>query len=340
MGIMLSMGILSGCESSKNTSEVLNIYNIGDYIDPELIDKFTDETGIEVVYESYDTNEAMYQKIKSESSNFDIIFPSDYMVEKMAKENMLEEIDYNNIPNYVNINEDFKNASYDKDNKYSVPYLWGTIGIMYNKNMVNDNVDSWDILWNNKYEGNIMMLDSIKDSMGISLKRLGYSMNSTNEKEINEAKQELINQKPLVLAYANDESMDRLIGEDVAMGIAYSGDAVIMMEQNENLRYAIPKEGTNKWVDTMCIPKGAENKKEAETFINFLLEPENAKQNVDYIGYATPNKAAFEILDEDQKNNEVMYPSKELIEKSEVFKDMDENTLKLYNDAWVEIKTN
>lgn len=340
MGIMLSMGILSGCESSKNTSEVLNIYNIGDYIDPDLIDKFTDETGIEVVYESYDTNEAMYQKIKSESSNFDIIFPSDYMVEKMAKENMLEEIDYNNIPNYVNINEDFKNASYDKDNKYSVPYLWGTIGIMYNKNMVNDNVDSWDILWNNKYEGNIMMLDSIKDSMGISLKRLGYSMNSTNEKEINEAKQELINQKPLVLAYANDESMDRLIGEDVAMGIAYSGDAVIMMEQNENLRYAIPKEGTNKWVDTMCIPKGAENKKEAETFINFLLEPENAKQNVDYIGYATPNKAAFEILDEDQKNNEVMYPSKELIEKSEVFKDMDENTLKLYNDAWVEIKTN
>lgn len=340
MGIMLSMGILSGCESSKNTSEVLNIYNIGDYIDPDLIDKFTDKTGIEVVYESYDTNEAMYQKIKSESSNFDIIFPSDYMVEKMAKENMLEEIDYNNIPNYVNINEDFKNASYDKDNKYSVPYLWGTIGIMYNKNMVNDNVDSWDILWNNKYEGNIMMLDSIKDSMGISLKRLGYSMNSTNEKEINEAKQELINQKPLVLAYANDESMDRLIGEDVAMGIAYSGDAVIMMEQNENLRYAIPKEGTNKWVDTMCIPKGAENKKEAETFINFLLEPENAKQNVDYIGYATPNKAAFEILDEDQKNNEVMYPSKELIEKSEVFKDMDENTLKLYNDAWVEIKTN
>lgn len=340
MGIMLSMGILSGCESSKNTSEVLNIYNIGDYIDPDLIDKFTDETGIEVVYESYDTNEAMYQKIKSESSNFDIIFPSDYMVEKMAKENMLEEIDYNNIPNYVNINEDFKNASYDKDNKYSVPYLWGTIGIMYNKSMVNDNVDSWDILWNNKYEGNIMMLDSIKDSMGISLKRLGYSMNSTNEKEINEAKQELINQKPLVLAYANDESMDRLIGEDVAMGIAYSGDAVIMMEQNENLRYAIPKEGTNKWVDTMCIPKGAENKKEAETFINFLLEPENAKQNVDYIGYATPNKAAFEILDEDQKNNEVMYPSKELIEKSEVFKDMDENTLKLYNDAWVEIKTN
>lgn len=340
MGIMLSMGILSGCESSKNTSEVLNIYNIGDYIDPDLIDKFTDETGIEVVYESYDTNEAMYQKIKSESSNFDIIFPSDYMVEKMAKENMLEEIDYNNIPNYVNINEDFKNASYDKDNKYSVPYLWGTIGIMYNKNMVNDNVDSWDILWNNKYEGNIMMLDSIKDSMGISLKRLGYSMNSTNEKEINEAKQELINQKPLVLAYANDESMDRLIGEDVAMGIAYSGDAVIMMEQNENLRYAIPKEGTNKWVDTMCIPKGAENKKEAETFINFLLEPENAKQNVDYIGYATPNKAAFEILDEDQKNNEVMYPRKELIEKSEVFKDMDENTLKLYNDAWVEIKTN
>lgn len=336
---LLSSTMLVGCGGSKASNEVLNIYNVGDYIDEDLISKFEDETGIKVVYETYDTNEAMYQKVKSGSSKYDLIFPSDYMVEKMVEEDMLQEIDYNNIPNYKNINEDFKKADYDKEDKYSVPYLWGTFGILYNKTIVKENVDSWDILWNEKYSGQIQMLDSVRDSVGIALKKLGYSMNSTNPKEIEEAKKELMKQKPLVQAYVNDEGKDRLVAEEAAMGIVYSGDALTLIESNPNLAYATPKEGTNKWVDAMCIPKVAENKKEAEQFINFMLEPENAKQNVDYIGYSTPNDAAKKILDPKMKNSKIAYPSTDVLDKSEIFINLPKDVLKLYDDAWIQIKS-
>ncbi len=336
---VLSASLLVGCGSSKKSSEVLNVYNVGDYIEEDLIKKFEDETGIKVVYETYDTNESMYQKVKGGSSNYDVVFPSDYMVEKMIKEDMLQEIDFANIPNYKNIDEQFKNAAYDPSNKYSVPYMWGTFGILYNKTMVDGPVDSWDILWDSKYEGQIQMLDSVRDTMGIALKKLGYSLNSSNPAEIKAAGEELIKQKPLLQAYVNDDGKDRLLSEEAAMGIVYSGDALTLIEENENLAYAVPKEGTNKWVDAMCIPKTAENKKEAELFINFMLDPENAKVNVDYIGYSTPNKAAFNILDEETKNNPIAYPSKEIIEKSEVFTDLGIDVLKLYDDAWTKIKS-
>src|SRR5699024_7213897 len=196
-----------------------------------------------------------------------------------------------------------------------------------------------DILWDSKYEGQIQMLDSVRDTMGIALKKLGYSLNATNPKEINAAKEELLKQKPLIQAYVNDEGKDRLIAEEAAMGIVYSGDALTLINENENLAYSIPKEGTNKWVDAMCIPKTAENKKEAEQFINFMLDPENAKINVDYIGYSTPNKAAYDILDESVKNNPIAYPSKEILDKCEVFVDLKSDVLKLYDEAWTEIKS-
>ncbi|WP_373600776.1 ABC transporter substrate-binding protein [Paraclostridium bifermentans] len=337
--VIVAMGLLAGCAGKKNSSEVLNIYNVGDYIDESLIEKFEKETGIDVVYETYDTNEAMYQKIKSGSSNYDLIFPSDYMVEKMNKEGMLQEIDYNNIPNYKNIADEFKNLSYDPENKHSVPYLWGTFGILYNKDMVDDKVDSWNILWDEKYKGNIMMLDSVRDSMGISLKRLGYSMNSEDSKQINEAKDQLIKQKPLVAAYGNDDLKDRLVGGEAAMGIVYSGDALTLTKENDYLAYAIPKEGTNKWFDAMAIPTTAENKKEAEQFINFMLDAENAKTNVEYIGYSTPNKAALDMLPDEYKNSPIFNPSKEIIEKSEVFKDLNKDVLKEYDEAWIQIKS-
>lgn len=337
--LILASSLLVGCGNSKKSSEVLNIYNVGDYIDEDLIKKFEDETGIKVVYETYDTNEAMYQKVKGGSSNYDLVFPSDYMVEKMIKEDMLEEIDFSNIPNYKNISSDFKDAAYDPDNKYSVPYMWGTFGILYNKTMVDHKVDSWDILWDSKYEGQIQMLDSVRDTMGIALKKLGYSLNATNPKEINAAKEELLKQKPLIQAYVNDEGKDRLVSEESAMGIVYSGDALTLIDQNENLAYSIPKEGTNKWVDAMCIPKTAENKKEAEQFINFMLDPENAKINVDYIGYSTPNEAAYDILDDSVKNNPIAYPSKEILNNCEVFRNLKTDVLKLYDEAWIEIKS-
>ena len=280
----------------------------------------------------------MYQKIRRGGSKYDLVFPSDYMIEKMKKENLIQKIDFSNIPNYKNIDEKFKNQTYDPENEYSVPYFWGTFGIMYNKKMVDDPVDSWDILWNEKYSGNILMLDSVRDTMGIALMKLGYSQNSTDEKELEEAKEELIKQRPLVLAYGNDDIKDRLLGGEAAMGIVYSGDAITLMEEDEDLDYAIPETGTNKWIDAMCIPSNAENKKEAEIFINFILDPENAKQNIDYINYSTPNKAAFELLDEEVKEDPVAYPNDDLIERSESFIDLGD-VIKLYDDLWLEVKS-
>lgn len=334
---VISVGLLAGC-GSKSSAEVLNIYNVGDYIDEDLIPKFEKETGIKVVYEKYDTNEIMYQKIKSGGSKYDLVFPSDYMIEKMIKEDLLQKIDYSNIPNYKNIDEKFKNASYDPKDEYSVPYFWGTFGIMYNKTMVSDPIESWDILWNEKYKQQILMLDSVRDTMGIALMKLGYSQNSINEAELQKAKEELIKQRPLVLAYGNDDIKDRLLGGEAAMGIVYSGDAITLMEEDKNLAYAIPKTGTNKWIDAMCISYNAENKKEAEKFINFMLDAQNAKQNIDYINYSTPNKAAFELLDEEVKNNPVAYPSDDIVKKSEFFIDLGDK-IKLYDDLWLEIKS-
>lgn len=339
MVLIMSSSLLVGCNESKSSKDVLNVYNVGDYIDEDLLGKFEEETGIKIVYETYDTNESMYQKIKSGSTKYDLIFPSEYMVEKMIGEDMLQEIDYSNIPNYKNIDEDFRNQAYDPGDKYSVPYMWGTFGILYNTKMVDEEVDSWDILWDPKYRGEIQILDSVRDTMGISLKRLGYSMNSKDPKEIEEAKNELFKQKSVVQAYVNDEGKDRILAEEAAMGIVYSGDALTLIEENPNLAYATPKEGTNKWVDAMCIPKTAENKKEAEMFINFLLDPENAKVNVEYIGYSTPNKAAYEILDDEMKNDPIAYPSEEVLDKSEIFIDLPPDILRMYDDAWIEIKS-
>lgn len=335
---LLSTTMLAGCGASKS-EEVLNVYNVGDYIDEDLITKFEEETGIEVVYETYDTNEAMYQKVKSGSSNYDIVVPSDYMVEKMIQEDLLLEIDYANVPNYKNVNPQFLDAAYDPENKYSVPYMWGTFGILYNKTMVDGDVSTWDILWDPAYEGDIQMFDSVRDTMGISLKRLGYSMNSTNPDEIAQAEEELKKQKPLVQAYVNDDGKDRLIAGEAAMGIIYSGDALTLIEQNPDLAYSTPKEGTNKWVDAMCIPNTAENKKEAEMFINFMMDAENAKTNVDYIGYSTPNQAAYDLLDEEFKNDPIAYPSEDILSKSEVFVDLGVDALRLYDDAWTRIKS-
>ncbi|RDY25870.1 spermidine/putrescine ABC transporter substrate-binding protein [Romboutsia weinsteinii] len=335
---LMSASLLTGCNKSDNSTGSLYVYNVGDYIDEELITKFEEETGIDVTYETYDTNEMMYQKVKSGSTNYDLVFPSDYMVEKMKSEGLLQKIDFKNIPNIKNIDEDFFNPVYDETNEYSVPYMWGTFGIVYNKTMVKEKVDSWDILWDEKYKSNLMMFDSVRDTMGIALKKLGYSMNSTNQKEIDEAKELLMKQKDLVLAYVNDEGKDRLIGEEVAMGINYSGDAITMMEENPNLAYAIPKEGTNKWVDAMCIPTTAKHKKEAEMFINFLLDAENAKVNAEYIGYSIPNKAALELLDEEIVNDPVAYPSEEVLKKTETFIDIG-SEIKKYDKAWIELKS-
>lgn len=346
IAILSSLFLISssfvGCSKNENSSKntrTLNVFNYGDYINEDLISKFEEETGIDIIYDTYESNEIMYQKVKNSPGTYDLIFPSDYMVEKMINEDMLEKIDFNNIPNYKNIGEDFKNLPYDPNNEYSIPYMWGTIGIIYDADKVDDPVDSWDILWNPKYKGEIFMFDSIRDTLAISLVKLGYSLNSVDKNELDEAAKELIRQKPLVQSYVMDEVKDKMINGEATFATVYSGDAIFIQEEapDLNLQYVVPKEGSNKWFDVMVIPKGAKHKSEAEEFINFLSDPENAKENVEYIGYATPNTAAYELLDEETQEDETVYPPEEVLNKCDIFKDLG-NKIKLYDDAWLKVK--
>jgi len=326
---------LVGCGEDK---PVLNVYNWGDYIDPEVIEQFEEEYNVKVNYDTFATNEDMYVTIAKGGTSYDVAFPSDYMIERMIAEGLLEKINKDNIPNMKYIDEEFLDLDFDPNNEYSVPYMWGTVGILYNKKYVKENVDSWDILWNDEYKGQILMLDSQRDSIGVALKKLGYSLNTRNLDELEKAKEELIKQKPLVYAYVGDEVKELMVGEEAALAVVWSGDAVAMIRENENLAYAIPKEGTNIWFDNMVIPKNAQNKELAEEFINFMNRPEIAAKNAEYIGYSTPNTAARELLPDELKNSHVGYPSKEEIENTEIFLDL-KDALTLYDKIWLEIKS-
>lgn len=325
--------IVSGC--NKNT-ETISVYNWGDYLDGDLLSKFTKETGIVINYENYGSNEEMYTKVKSSGASYDVIIPSDYTIEKMIKEDLLDELNFDNIPNYKNIAERFKKLPYDNNSKYSVPYMWGTVGILYNTKMVTESVDSFDMLWNENYKGQIFMYDSIRDSLAVSLKRLGFSLNSKNLDEITLAKEELIKQLPLVQAYVTDTVKDKMINNEGALAIVYSGDAMYCMELNEDLAYVVPKEGSNIWYDAMVIPKNAKNKEGAEKFINFMNDAEISKQNSEYIGYSSTNRAGVDLLPKEITDNEIYWPSEEIIKDCEVFIDL-EDFLSEYDKAWTEV---
>ncbi|MBZ2175316.1 spermidine/putrescine ABC transporter substrate-binding protein [Schnuerera sp. xch1] len=335
MSLVFIIGFsITGC----NDKPTLNVYNWGDYIDTDLITEFEDEFGVSVNYDKFATNEDMYVSIAKGGTSYDVAFPSDYMIERMIEEDLLVKINKDNIPNMKYIDNKFLNLSFDPNNDYSVPYMWGTFGIIYNKAMVDDAVDSWDILWDQKYKGQILMLDSQRDSIGVALKKLGYSMNTENIDELQEAKEELVKQKPLVYAYVGDEVKELMVGEEAALAVVWSGDAVTMINENKNLEYVIPKEGTNIWFDNMVIPKNAKNKELAEEFINFLNRPEIAARNTEYIGYSTPNTAAKELLPKEVINDKVAYPSDEELENTEVFLDL-KDMLKVYDELWLEIKS-
>lgn len=335
---LLTVSLFTGCSSDAGDANTINVFNCGDYIDQSLIKEFEKETGIKVNYSTYDTNEIMYQKIKTSPGTYDIIVPSDYMVQKMISEDMLEPIDFSNIPNYQYIGEDYKNLSYDPNNQYSVPYMWGTIGIVYDPSVVTEPVTSWDVLWDSKYKDNVYMFNSIRDSLAIGLIKTGSSINSTNPTEITKAKDALIEQRNLTNpVYVVDEVKDNMISGEKALATVWSGDAIYIMNENPDLKYAIPQEGSNRWVDAMAIPKNAPNKAGAEAFINFLCDPENAKTNVEYIEYSTPNTAAYDMLDEETKNNPAAYPSKEVLAKCELFVNLDPSVLKLYDDAFLQV---
>ncbi|NSW90712.1 MAG: spermidine/putrescine ABC transporter substrate-binding protein [Firmicutes bacterium] len=333
--ITVVIGLFAGCGGTGKAK--LKVYNWGDYIDESVIEEFEKRYNIDVIYDTFATNEEMYVKLKGGGSDYDVAFPSDYMIERMIKEDMLEKIDFNNIPNYKYIDERFKNLAYDPDNEYSVPYMWGTVGIIYNKTMVNEPVDSWKILWDEKYEKQIFMLDSSRDSIGITLKMLGYSLNTRNINELEEAKDALIRQKPLVLSYMGDDIKDSMIAGQAALAVVWSGDAVFMKRENPDLEYVIPKEGSNLWFDAMVILKGSKNKKEAEQFINFMCEPDIAFRNTDYIGYSTPHTEAKKMLDPEVLNDRTAYPTDEDLRNCEVFEALSD-VVKEYDRIWTESK--
>lgn len=326
---------------NKNNEQVI-VYNWGEYLDPEVINIFEEETGIEVVYDEYETNETMYPKVASKAAEYDVVCPSDYMIQKMIENNLLAEIDFDQVPNIKNIDPNYikQSRDFDPENKYSVPYCVGTVGILYNKTMVDEPVDSWDILWNDKYKDNILMQDSVRDAFMVALKKLGYSMNSTDPEELEEAKQALIDQKPLTQAYVVDQVRDKMIGNEAAIGVIYSGEAIYTQRENSDLEYVIPKEGTNVWIDSWCILKDAPNKENAEKFINFLCRPDIALMNFEYITYSTPNTEARKLIeDDDIRNSTIAFPDLSQYKNLETFRYLGEDADHLYNELWKEVKS-
>lgn len=345
LSLFLLAASVSGCagngDSDSNDQNILYIYNWGEYIDPDILPMFTEETGIKIVYDEYETNEIMYPKIKAGAVNYDLVCPSDYMISKMIENDLLQEIDFDNVPNYVNIGDDYWEMAetFDPGNLYSIPYVWGTVGILYNKTMVDEEVDSWSILWDPKYEDEILMQDSVRDAFAVAECYLGYSLNTTDEDELQEAKELLKQQKPLVQAYVIDQVRDKMIGNEAALGVIYSGEAIFTKRENPDLDYVIPKEGSNIWIDSWVIPKNAKHKENAEKFLNFLCRPDIAYLNFDYITYSTPNMPARELIeDEDLKNSTIAFPDLSQY-KLETYIDLGETKDRHLNDLWREVKS-
>ena len=340
--VFIGGGFYYAKENDVMNGEKLVVYNWGEYIDPEVLTMFEEETGIDIVYEEFETNEILYPKISSGAIAYDVIRPSDYMIQRMIENDLLSEINFDNIPNLKNIGKQYLEQSrqFDPENKYSVPYCWGTVGILYNKMMVDEPVDSWSILWDPKYKDNILMQDSVRDAFGVTLKYLGYSLNSIDLDELTEAKNLLIEQKPLVQAYVIDQVRDKMIGNEAALGVIYSGEAIYTQKENPNLEYVIPKEGSNIWIDSWVIPKNAEHKENAEKFINFLCRPDIALMNFEYITYSTPNEAARELIeDESIRNSEIAFPDLSKYDNLETFQYLGTEADQVYGDLWNKVKS-
>ena len=329
-----AMMLITGCSSKEK--ETLNILNYDIYIDKTLISEFEKENNVTIKYDTYSTPEEMYIKAKAGASNYDLIISSEYMIERMINEKMVNKLNYDNIPNYKYVGEQFRNQPYDPKNEYAVPYFWGTLGILYNKNNVDVSSKSWSILWDEKYSKRIIMMDSQRDSFAAALKLLGYSLNTVNEKELDEAKQLLLKQKPLVMAYITDGAPDIMISEEADMALVWSGEAVSAMAENENLDFFVPNEGSNIWIDAMFVPSTAKNQPLAEKFINFLTSKEATLRNIDEVWYSTVHTEAMKEVSEELKNNRAFSFSDEDIKKMEMFRDPKE-FIELYSKRWTEI---
>ena len=333
-------GTQTETDPEDESGGVVYVYNWGEYIDQTIFKDFEEETGIRVVYREFQNNEEMYSILSSGIATYDVIFPSDYMISRMIDEDMLEELDFSNIPNYDLIDDAYKNMEYDPDGKYSVAYMTGTVGLIYNSAMIDEEIDSWSALFDSAYEGQILMFDNSRDAFGIALKYLGYDQNTTDESEIREAYDLLVEQKPILQAYVMDQIFDKLESGEAAIGPYYAGDYLIMREANPDLVFVRPVEGTNVFVDAMCIPKGAANKANAELFINYMCDTDVAYQNMEFIWYASANaQAAEQFLDElDEEDIEIMFASEETLATCDVFTNLPMEINDLYNTLWSELK--
>ena len=327
---------LSGCGEKSTT---LTVFNWFDYIDEDVIKMFEQETGIKVNYTNFTTNEEMFAKLEKGSGSYDVIFPSDYIIERMIKEDMLAELDLSKMPNVANLVDWCKKPDYDPDCKYSVAYMWGTVGILYNTEKVDGEVTSWGSLFDPAYQRGVFMLDSIRDSFCVGLKYLGYSLNTQDEAALNAVKDLLLKQKEdgIVAGYLVDETKDKMIAGEAAVAMVWSGDATFCMSENDELDYVVPEEGSNIFYDSICIPANARNVSGAEKFIDFLCRGDIAAMNYEYVGYAIPNTAAIDIIGADEYNaSPVNNPSQEALDHCQVFKYLGDDT-KLYDQVWTEI---
>ena len=336
-------------QTDAQGDNVVMVYNAGEYIDPEVPKLFEEETGIKVIYDTFETNEEMYPVIQAGGVVYDAVCPSDYMIEKMMQNHLLQEVDFNNVPNIKEIGKDYMKMceQFDPGNKYVVPYTTGTVGILYNKKMLDDlgvpYPTKWADLWNPKLKGEILMQDSVRDAFMVALKKEGHSMNTVSDAELDEALQDLIKQKPLVQAYVVDQVRDKMIGEEAAVGVIYSGEILYVQGELEGtdveIDYAIPEEGTNVWFDGWVIPWNAKHKENAEKWMNFLCRPDIAAKNFEYITYPTPNVGALALLDKSYTENKAVFPDmKEVLKKGEVYTYLGEENEAKYNNRWKILK--
>lgn len=336
--VLLIGAFFVGC--SKDSSEQISFLNYGENIDKETVKEFEKKYGIKVNVETFDDMETMYQKISKGGVKYDVILVSDALMPRMIKKGLIQELNKDNIPNISQMDKDYLNLQIDPGNKYSVPYMFGTVGLIYNKDVVKEKVDSWDILWDEKYKDKVFMFDTYRDTMGAALKKLGYSLNSKNPKEIEEAKQLLIKQRETVNPiYGVDNGTTMIPAGESDINMIWSGEGLNLQDENPNLVYVVPKEGANFWIDSLCIPKNAENVEGAEKFINFVSDKESALRIADEIGYTTPNKEARLAQPDNVKNNPNAYMPKEIMDRCEIYEDFPMDVKKIYDNAWVNIKS-
>ncbi len=340
--LILTASCVSCSFSAFAAGEAINVYNWGEYIDQEVLDIFYEETGIKVNYTTYDSNETMYSKIVSGAASYDVVIPSDYMISKMSQEGLLAELDFDNIPNYKYIGDEYKGLEYDPDEKYSVSYTWGTVVVIYNTKFVDEadvNDESIDLLWNEKYAGKILMFDNPRDAFGLALKKAGHSLNSLDENDWSDAQKLLKEQKPLVQAYVMDQIFDKMASEEAWIAPYYAGDAYTIQQDNPDISFYLPKEGSNFFTDAMCVLKSSQNKENAEKFINFMCRTDIALMNAEAIGYGTPQTETYSRLDEEVSSNELLYPSREkLMNQTEVFINLPSNISMLQSALWTSLK--